>query len=141
MKKYFLLLFGMLMLCTAASAQVKTYRMVTEDETKVVNASDCYDHVGNYYLLWVRYDYTDKKALKTDAKRDHVSGKPVRAEILYQFDDCLLSYRIITKRYYNKKEEVIKEVNYHNAAWNGVCELDYSLKLGIYMTGFGIAAG
>lgn len=141
MKKYFLLLFGMLMLSTVASAQVKTYVNVTEDETKSVNASDCFDQVGSYYQLWVRYDYFDRKALKTDAKRDRATGRPVRVEVLYQFDDCLLSYRIVTKRYYNKKERVVKEINYYNAAWNHVGEYDYSLKLGIYMSEFGIAAG
>lgn len=131
----------MLLMCQNATAQVKTYVNVTEDETKSVNASDCFDQVGSYYQLWVRYDYFDRKALKADAKRDHVTGKPVRAEILYQFDDCLLSYRIVTKRYYNKKERVVKEINYYNAAWNHVGEYDYSLKLGIYMSEFGIAAG
>lgn len=141
MKKIFISLLGMLFIGTAANAQVKTFQTVTEDETKVVNASDCYDHVGNYYLLWVRYDYIDNKALKADAKRDGVVGKPVRVEVLYQFDEVLLSYRITTKRYYNKRDFVIKEINYHNAAWNGVGDFDYSLKLGIYMTGFGIAAG
>lgn len=80
MKKYFLLLFGMLMLSTVASAQVKTYVNVTEDETKSVNASDCFDQVGSYYQLWVRYDYFDRKALKTDAKRDRATGIPVRGK-------------------------------------------------------------
>lgn len=80
MKNLFYLLAGMLLMCQNATAQVKTYVNVTEDETKSVNASYCFDQVGSYYQLWVRYDYFDRKALKTDAKRDRATGIPVRGK-------------------------------------------------------------
>ena len=57
MKKLIFSLLCMVLFCTAASAQVKTYKLVVEDETKVVNASDCVDRLPKSYLLWVRYDY------------------------------------------------------------------------------------
>ncbi len=142
MKKIILSLFWMLLFSTAVSAQVKTFKTVVEDETMVVNASDCVDRSRNNYLMWVRYDYKDKKACKKAAKLDGVSGKPVRAEVLYEFDEHLLTYRIITKKYYDKKEMVLKEKIYYNAPWNQIDEYDYSLKLAIYMTGaFHIVAG
>ncbi len=142
MKKMMVSLFLMLLLSTVASAQVKTFQMVVEDEAVVVNASNCVDRARNNYLLWVRYDYKNKKACKKDAKRDGVIGKPVRAEVLYEFDEHLLTYRIISKKYYDKDEVVIKELIYYNAPWNQVGDFDYSVKLGIYMTeAFDIVAG
>ena len=142
MKKMFISLCWMLLFCTAASAQVKTFQTVVEDETMMVNASDCVDRSGRNYLLWVRYDYKNKKDCKKDAKRDGVIGKPVRAEVLYEFDEPLLSYRIISKKYYNKDEKVLKEIIYYKAPWNSVGDNDHSLKIGIYMTGaFSITAG
>ena len=142
MKKIILSLFWMLLFSTAVSAQVKTFKTVVEDETMVVNASDCVDRSRNNYLLWVRYDYKDKKACKKDAKREGVIGKPVRAEVLYEFDEHLLTYRIICKKFFSKDERVLKEIRYYNAPWNDVGDFDYSLKLGIYMTeAFDIVAG
>ena len=142
MKKLILSLFGIFLFFNSASAQVKTFKTVVEDETKVVNASDCLDRLPKTYLLWVRYDYTNIKACKKDAKRDGVIGKPVRAEVLYEFDEPLLTYRIISKKYYSKDDVVLKEVLFYNAPWNQVGDNDYSLKLGIYMTGaFSITAG
>lgn len=142
MKKILISLFWMLLLSTTASAQVKTFKEVANDETMVVNASDCVDRIGNNYLLWVRYDYKSKKDCKKDAKRDGVSGKPVRAEVLYEFDEYVLTYRIISKKYYDKNDMVIKEINYYNAPWNQIGDIDYSLKLGIYMSGeFHITVG
>ena len=138
----FFSLFWMLLFSVVASAQVKTFRTVVEDEKMVVNASDCIDRSRNNYLLWVRYDYKSMKDCKKDAKRDGVIGKPTRMEVLYEFDEPLLTYRIISKKYYNKNEMVIKELIYYNAPWNQVGDFDYSLKLGIYMTGaFNITAG
>ena len=132
----------MLLFNTAAFAQVKTYKTVVENDTMVVNASDCLDRLGNNYLLWVRYDYKNKKVCKKEAKRDGVFGKPVRAEILYEFDEPLLTYRIVSKKYYDKKDTLLKEVRYYNAPWNQVGDFDFSLKIGIYMTGaFHITAG
>lgn len=142
MKRILISLFWLLLFSTAATAQVKTYRTVTEDETKVVNASDCVDRSGKNYLLWVRYDYKSKGACKKDAKRDRVGGKPVRAEVLYEYDECLLTYRIVSKKYFDKDDMVLKEVLFYNAPWNNVGNFDYSLKLGIYMTeAFNIVAG
>ncbi|MBR4388274.1 MAG: hypothetical protein IKT00_03740 [Prevotella sp.] len=142
MKKILISLFWMLLLSTAASAQVKTFKEVANDEKMVVNASDCVDRIGNNYLLWVRYDYKSKKDCKKDAKHDGVSGKPVRAEVLYEFDEFVLTYRIISKKYYDKNDMVVKEINYYNAPWNQIGDIDYSLKLGIYMSGeFHITVG
>lgn len=142
MKRIVISLFWLLLFSTAATAQVKTYRTVVEDETKVVNASDCVDRSHNNYLLWVRYDYKGKNACKKDAKLDRVSGKPVRAEVLYEFDEYLLTYRIVSKKYFDKKDMLLKEVLYYNAPWNNVGDFDYSLKLGIYMSeAFNIVAG
>lgn len=116
--------------------------MVVEDETMVVNASDCVDRMPKSYLMWVRYDYKNKKACKKEAKHDGVYGKPVRAEVLYEFDQPLLTYRIISKKYFDKNDMVVKEIHYYNAPWNQVGDFDYSLKLGIYMTeAFDIVAG
>lgn len=132
----------MLLFGTAANAQVKTYKEVTTDATMTVNASDCVDRMGQNYLLWVRYDFNDKKACKKEARRDGVKGKPVREEVLYEFDEYLLTYRIISKKYYDKNDAVLKELIYYQAPWNQVGDTDYSLKLGIYMTGaFNITAG
>ncbi len=142
MKRLLIATCWMIFFLTSVSGQVKTFQTVDENETMVVNASDCVDRQPKSYLLWVRYDYTDKKACKRDAKRDGVIGKAVRAEVLYEFDSPLLTYRIITRKYYDKKGIVLKEVYYHNAPWNQVGDNDYSLKLGIYMTGaFHIVAG
>ena len=142
MKKILISLLWMLLLSISASAQVKTFQMVDDNAIMVVNASDCVDRMGSNYLLWVRYDYKSKKDCKKEAKRDGLSGKPVRAEVLYEFDEPLLTYRIIAKKYYDKDGLVIKEINYYNAPWNQVGDFDYSLKLGIYMTGaFDIVAG
>ena len=134
MKKILFSLFCMLLLSTVASAQVKTFLPVEDNETMVVNASNCIDRMGKNYLLWVRYDYKNKKACKKDAKADGVIGKAVRAEVLYEFDEPLLTYRIVSKKYYDKNDVVLKEKTYYNAPWNQVGEFDYSLKLGIYMT-------
>lgn len=142
MKKMMISLVGMLLLFTSASAQVKTFQKVEEDEAMVVNASDCLDRSGKNYLMWVRYDYTSKAACKKDAKRDGVVGKAVRAEVLYEVDEPLLTYRIISKKYYDKDEKVLKEIHYFHAPWNQVGDTDYSLKLCIYMTGaFHLVAG
>ena len=142
MKKIIISLLWLILCSTAVSAQVKTYQTVLEDENLVLNASDCVDRSRDNYLLWVRYDYKDKKACKKDAKRDGVYGKPVRAEVLYEFDQPLLTYRIISKKYYDKNDVVVKEIHYFNAPWNQVGDFDYSLKLGIYMTEvFDIVAG
>ena len=142
MKKNILFIIGVLFFSIAASAQVKTFKTVVEDEKIVVNASDCVDRLSKSYLLWVRYDYKNKKDCKKDAKRDDVTGKPTRVEVLYEFDEPLLTYRIVSKKYYDKNDIVLKEKIYHNAPWNQVGDFDYSLKLGIYMTGaFHIVAG
>lgn len=142
MKQVIITLLWMFLFNAAASAQVKTFQTVLEDETKVVNASDCVDRLRKNYLLWVRYDYKTQKDCKVEAKRDRVTGKAVRAEVLYEFDEPLLTYRIISKKYYDKDEMVLKEIFYYNAPWNQVGDYDYSLKLGIYMTGaFHITAG
>ena len=142
MKKTFVIFLLTLLFNTVAFAQVKTFKAVVADETKEVNASDCVDRMPNSYLLWVRYDYTNKKACKKDAKLDGVYGKPVRAEVLYEFDQPLLTYRIISKKYYDKSGKVLKDLFYNHAPWNQVGDTDYSLKLGIYMTGaFNIVAG
>ena len=142
MKKMIVSLLVMLFYTSVASAQVKTYQMVLEDEKMVLNASDCVDRSRNNYLLWARYDYKSNKDCKKEAKRDGVMGKPVREEVLYEFDEHLLTYRIIAKKYYDKDEKVIKELIYYNAPWNQVGDFDYSVKLGIYMTeAFDIVAG
>ena len=142
MKRILFSLFWVLLFNTTASAQVKTFLNVVEDETMAVNASNCVDRLRNNYLLWVRYDYKDKKACKKDAKRYRVDGKPVRAEVLYEYDEFLLTYRIISKKYFDKDDMVLKEINYINAPWNDVGDNDYSLKIGLYMTGaFNITAG
>ena len=142
MKRMIFSLFWMLLLHTAAFAQVKSYKTVVENDTMVVNASDCVDRLPKSYRMWVRYDYKTTKLCKKDAKRDGVIGKPVRAELLYEFDAPLLTYRILSKKYYDKNEKVIKEIIYYNAPWNQVGGFDYSIKLGIYMTGaFSIVAG
>ena len=142
MKKAIIILWGLLLFNMVSFAQVKTYKTVVEDETMVVNASDCVDRKHKSYMLWVRYDYKSKKACKKEAKRDEVVGKPVRVEVLYEFDEPLLTYRIVSKKYYDKNDMVLKEKIYFNAPWNQVGEYDYSLKLGIYMTeAFDIVAG
>lgn len=142
MKKMIISLLTMLLLNIAASAQVKTYLMVLENDTMVVNASNCLDRSGNNYLLWVRYDYKNKKVCKKDAKREGVIGKPVRAEVLYEYDEYLLTYRIISKKYYDKDEKALKEIIYYKAPWNQIGDIDYSLKLGIYLSlTFNITAG
>ena len=142
MKRILISLLWMLCLCATASAQVKTFKTVDDNATMVVNASDCIDRRGSNYLLWVRYDYKDMKACKKDARLDGVTGKAVRAEVLYEFDEPVLTYRIISKKYYDKNGAVLKEIIYYQAPWNQVGEFDYSLKLGIYMThAFDITAG
>lgn len=131
------ILFSILMMFVfniTASAQVKTFKTVTEDDAMVVNASNCIDRQGDNYLLWVRYDYKSSKACKKDAKRDGVSGKAVRAEVLYEFDEPCLTYRIVSKKYFDKNNALLKEINYYHAPWNHIGDIDYSLKLGIYMS-------
>ena len=119
-----------------SSAQVKTYQKVLEDDTMVLNASDCIDRQGVNYLLWVRYDYTSPKACKKEARREGVYGKPVRAEVLYEFDEPVLTYRIISKKYYDKDDKVLKEIHYYYAPWNQIGDFDYSLKLGLHISNF-----
>ena len=119
-----------------SSAQVKTYQKVLEDDTMVLNASDCIDRQGVNYLLWVRYDYTTPKACKKEARREGVYGKPVRAEVLYEFDEPVLTYRIISKKYYDKDDKVLKEIHYYYAPWNQIGDFDYSLKLGLHISNF-----
>ena len=119
-----------------SSAQVKTYQKVLEDDTMVLNASDCIDRQGVNYLLWVRYDYTTPKACKKEARREGVYGKPVRAEVLYEFDEPVLTYRIISKKYYDKNDKVLKEIHYYYAPWNQIGDFDYSLKLGLHISNF-----
>ena len=119
-----------------SSAQVKTYQKVLEDDTMVLNASDCIDRQGVNYLLWVRYDYTSPKACKKEARREGVYGKPVRAEVLYEFDEPVLTYRIISKKYYDKNDKVLKEIHYYYAPWNQIGDFDYSLKLGLHISNF-----
>ena len=140
MKKAILTVLCMIFtLCS--NAQVKTFVTVSENATMVVNASDCMENSISGYKLWVRYDYKDKKACKQAAKEDGVSGKPVRAEVLYEYNEPLLQYRILSKVYYDKKDKVIKRLDYFDTPWNSIGELDYSRELGIYLTGFGIVAG
>ena len=142
MKKAIIILWGLLLFNMVSFAQVKTYKTVVEDETMVVNASDCVDRQGQNYLLWVRYDYTSPKVCMKAAKRDGAYGKAVRAEVLYEFDDAVLTYRIISKKYFDKDDRVLKEIHYYQAPWNQIGDIDYSLKLGIYMSGaFNIAVG
>ena len=119
-----------------SSAQVKTYQKVLEDDTMVLNASDCIDRQGVNYLLWVRYDYTTPKACKKEARREGVYGKPVRAEVLYEFDEPVLTCRIISKKYYDKNDKVLKEIHYYYAPWNQIGDFDYSLKLGLHISNF-----
>ena len=142
MKKLSILMICMFMACMSTFAQVKTFNTVAEDEEVVVNASDCKEDYGTNYRLWVRYDYRSPKLCKQAAKREGVKGKPVRVEYLYEYDEPLLKYRILKKVYYDKKDQVIEQVNFENASWNSIGDLDYSLKIGIYMTGqFHIVAG
>lgn len=138
------ILFSLLLavICITTSAQVKTYQKVLEDETMELNASDCFDREGVNYLLWVRYDYSSPKDCKKAARREGVCGKPVRAEVLYEFDEPVLSYRIILKKYYDKDDRVLKEIHYYYAPWNSIGDFDYSLKLGIYLSNaFNITVG
>lgn len=141
MKKTLFAFFCMVFACMTASAQIKTFQYVCEDEELTVNASDCKEASAAGYKLWVRYDYKNKKYCKKAAKADGVSGKPVRAEVLYEYDEPLLQYRILSKVYYDKKNQVVKRLDNFNVPWNSIGEIDYSLKLGIYLTGFGIVAG
>ena len=138
------LLFSLMLLLmpVMASAQVKTYKTVVENDELVVNASDCVDRHSKSYLLWVRHDYKDLKACRKVARRDNVYGKPVRMELLYEFDEPLLTYRIISKKYFDKNDILLKEIIYYHAPWNQVGDFDYSLKIGTYMTeAFDIIAG
>ena len=138
------LLFSLMLLLmpVMASAQVKTYKTVVENDELVVNASDCVDRQSKSYLLWVRHDYKDLKACRKVARRDNVYGKPVRMELLYEFDEPLLTYRIISKKYFDKNDILLKEIIYYHAPWNQVGDFDYSLKIGTYMTeAFDIIAG
>ena len=142
MKNLTILMMCMFCTCISAFAQVKTFKTVAEDDVVVVNASDCKENYGNNYRLWIRYDYHNPKLCKEAAKLDGVKGKSVRAEVLYEFDECLLMYRILKKVYYDKKEHVVGVVRFDNASWNSIGDIDYSLKIGIYMTGqFNIVAG
>ena len=87
-------LLWMILCFTTASAQVKTYKNVVGNDTLTVNASDCVDCLHKNYLLWGCYDYKNKKAYKMDAKREGVSGSPMRSEMLYKMDNPLLTYSI-----------------------------------------------
>ena len=127
--------------CMGAYAQVKTYNTVCADEIMIVNASDCMENSIAGYKIWVRYDYKDTKYCKKAAKEDGVRGKVFRSEVLYEYDETLLQYRIISKIYYDKKDKVIKRLNYYDVPWNSIGNLDYSRQLGIYLTRFGIVAG
>ncbi len=131
-----------LAICMCTYSQVKTYNVVCADEIMVVNASDCRENSLTGYKVWVRYDYKDTKYCKIAAKEDGVSGKVFRCEALYEFDETLLQYRIISKIYYNKKDKVVKRIDFFDVPWNSVGDLDYSRKLGIYISNeFGITAG
>lgn len=142
MKKFSFLMICMFVTCVSAFSQVKTFKTVVEDEELVVNASDCKEDWGSNFRLWIRYDYRSPNLCKLAAKRDGVKGKPVRAELLYEYDEPLLQYRILKKVYYDKKDHVVGQVKYENASWNSIGDLDYSLKIGIYMTGqFHLVAG
>lgn len=142
MKNFALLMMCMFFTCLSAFAQVKTFKTVVENEDVTVNASDCKEEYGTNHRLWIRYDYRSAKLCKKAAKLDGVKGSPSRVELLYEYDECLLMYRILRKVYYDKKEHVVGEVNYYNASWNSVGDIDYSLDIGIYMTGqFHLVAG
>jgi hypothetical protein len=141
MKRIFLTTICMI-LCLCAYSQVKTYNTVYADDILIVNASDCIDSSLAGYKVWVRYDYKDTKYCKQAAKEDGVSGKAWRCEVLYEFHETLLQYRIISKIYYNKKDKVLKRLNYYDVPWNSVGELDYSRTMGIYISNnFGVTAG
>lgn len=127
--------------CIGSYAQVKTYNTVCADNIMIVNASDCKENSLQGYKIWVRYDYKDTKYCRQAAKADGVSGKAWRCEVLYEYDEPLLQYRIISKVYYNKKDKVIKRLDFYDVPWNSIGELDYSRQLGIYLTRFGIVAG
>ena len=101
MKTKMITLMWMILCFTAASAQVKTYKTVVENDTLMVNASDCVDRLHKSYLLWVRYDYKNKKACKKEAKREGVPGKPLRSEVLYEMDEPLLTTHSNSKKYYD----------------------------------------
>lgn len=124
-----------------SNAQVKTFCTVCEDDVMVLNASDCKEKSYAGYKIWVRYDYKDAKICKKAAKEDGVSGKVCRCEVLYEYDEPLLQYRIISKVYFDKKNRVVKRLDYYDVPWNSIGDLDYSKTLGIYLTGFGIVAG
>lgn len=136
MKKMLFSMICMLFACISLSAQVKTYETVTGDERMVVNASDCKEAYGSAHRLWVRYDYLAPKFCKEDAKDEGIKGKPVRAEVLYEFDEYMLQYRIIRKVYYDKKEHVVGQVNYPNASYNSLGDTDYSLKIAHFMANY-----
>ncbi len=70
-----------------------------------------------------------------------MSGKVCRCEVLYEYDEPLLQYRIISKVYFDKKNRVVKRLDFYDVPWNSIGDLDYSKTLGIYLTGFGIVAG
>ena len=127
--------------CLGTNAQVKTYETVYSDPFLVVNASDCKENSAAGYKIWVRYDYKDNKYCRQAAKEDGVKGKPIRTEVLYEFDETLLQYRIISKVYFDKKDKVVKRLDFYNIPWNSIGDDDYSQKLGVYLTGFGIVAG
>ena len=130
-----------LVACMATYAQVKTYQTVYADEIMLVNASDCKENSAAGYKIWVRYDYKDTKFCKQAAKEDGVKGKVFRSEVLYEFDETLLQYRILSKVYFDKKDKVVKRLDYYDIPWNSIGDMDYSQKLGSYLTGFGIVAG
>lgn len=142
MKKMMIAMLLMLLAGTSAFAQVKTFVTVVEDELLTVNASDSEWRVPDAHRVWVRYDYHSPKDCKKAAKLDGIFGKAVRAELLYEYDEYLLKYRILRKVYYDKNNREIGVVHYDNASWNSIGDMDYSLKIGIYMTGaFHIVAG
>ena len=78
MKKVLFSLLCMMLLTTAASAQVKTFKTVVENDTMVVNASDCIDRSRNNYLLWVRYDYKNLKICKKAVASEKAAEKQIQ---------------------------------------------------------------
>lgn len=142
MRKTMIVMLLMLLAGVSAFGQVKTFATVVEDELLTVNASDSEERVPDAHRLWVRYDYRSVKDCKKAARLDGVVGKAVRAELLYEYDEYLLKYRILRKVYYDKNDRQVGVVRFDNASWNSIGDIDYSLKIGIYMSGaFNIVAG
>jgi len=133
MKKMIFSMICMMVLCISASAQVKTFSNVLEDDLLVLNASTCKENQLHGYWLWVRYDYKNAKDCRKAAKADGIKGKAVRAEYLYEFDEPVLQYRILRKVYYDKNGRELGCINYNNASWNVIGDTDYSLKVAHYL--------